>query len=162
MAQIVARAAEKTKVTSIEELTKLIPTINARQPVNTVKIESPAGTINPERTIQKVYNPAQYNIRVRSIRSATLGDLIVRTEGPDAAQKLIKSETLTKNGYKVVPIKARDPKILIFGTDFKTKKELSNQIFDQNEEIAGEDPDTFLEKFRPYTRGASTNAPITV
>ena len=143
MARVVAKTAKKSKVSSIQELTKIIPTIKARQPANAVKIVPPVGTKNPEIAIEKVYNPAQYNIRVRRLRSTASNDLIVRTEGPDDAQKLIQSETLTKNGYKVIPIKARDPKILIFGTDFKTKSDPINQIFEQNEEIAGQDPRKF-------------------
>ena len=150
MAQVVAGPPlKKTKASAIRVLTKIIPTIKDKQYFNSVKIVPPPGTKNPDKAIQKVYNLAQYNIKISSLRMTSSNELIVRTETSDDAQRLMKSNTLAKNGYKVIPLKARNPKIIIFGTQFKTKDEVTDKIFEQNEDIAGRDADLFATRFVP-------------
>ena len=83
------------------------------------------------------------------MRPTVSNDLIVRTDTPDDAQRLIKSNTLAKNGYKVVPLEARNPKIIIFGTQFQSKTEVTEKIFEQNEDVAGEDPELVAKNFIP-------------
>jgi len=160
IAQVVAKPANSAKTnkpSNVKDLAKLIPTIRAKPPSNAARIVPPDGINNPEKAILRVYNPAQYNIKVRSLRATNNNELIVRTNGPEDIKKLAQSKTLSKNGYKIVPIVPKMPKIIIFGINIKSKDELTDQIYEQNEDFAGEDPETFKSQFKPIYSWSRNN-----
>ena len=144
-AQAVAKPTTKPK--TIKELAKFIPNLKPNQPQNVAKIMPPKGTPYPDKAIVNIYNPAEHNIKVRSLRTTSTKDLIVRTNSPEDIEKLSKATALTKHGYKVITFKPRNPKILIFGLNISDKKQVVEDIFNQNEEIAGND--IFEQQFRP-------------
>lgn len=78
------------------------------------------------------------------MRPMASDDLIIRTEHQDDAQRLLKSKTIIKNGYENVSLKAHNPKIIIFGIPFKTKEELTDSIYEENEQAADEDHYLFI------------------
>ena len=142
-------ASKQNKPNNIKDLVKLIPTIRPNSPQNVAKIVPPKGTSNPARDILDIYNPAEFNIKVRSLRQTASKDLIVRTESPDDIRKLTVAGDLTKHGYRVVPFTLRNPKILIFGLNITDSTKLVEGVYDQNEDIAGNDYKTFLTQFKP-------------
>ena len=147
---MVARSTDKpAKPASIADLAKIIPNITAKQPSNVARIIPPSGTPYPDKAIMQIYNPAQRNIKVKSLRTTATNDLKVRTNGPDDIKQLSMSKTLIRNGYKVVPITAKNPKIIIFGITIPNKEMLIEAILEQNADIVGDDPDEFKSKFKP-------------
>ena len=159
LAQLVARAPKTKLPKSVQELTKLIPSIKNKTANNVVRIIPPSGTKNPEKDITRIYNPAEFNIKVRSLRSTTSKELIVRTEGPEDVTKLTQADDLVKHGYKVVPITAKNPKIIIFGLNIKESKDLVEQVYDQNADFAGDDYKIFAQQFKPIYSWSSNKRP---
>ena len=146
-AQVVSMPA--TKPMSINKLVKIIPTLKSNTPQNVAKIVPPKGTPYPEKAVVNIYNSAEHNVKVRNLQTASTKDLIVRTNIPDDINKLAKSTALAKHGYKVIPFKPRNPKILIFGVSISDKKLLVESFYYQNEEVAGDDIVIFDQQFRP-------------
>ena len=146
-------ASKQNKLNSIKDLVKLIPTLKPNSPQNVAKIVPPKGTNNPGKEILNIYNPVEFNIKVRSLRQTANKDLIVRTDGPEDIKKLTAAGDLTKHGYKVIPVALKNPKILIFGIGTKDRTKdstkLVKSVYDQNEDIAGNDYKTFHSQFKP-------------
>ena len=109
----------------------------------------PKSTPYPEKAIVNIYNPAQHNVKVRSLRTALTKELIARTDTPDDINKRAKAATLAKHGYKVIPFKPRNLKILIFGLTISDKQFLVESIYDQNVDLAVDYYKIFETQFRP-------------
>ena len=101
-----------------------------------------------------IYNPAEFNIKVRSLRQTTNKDLIIRTDGPEDIKKLTEAGDLTKHGCRVIPMTLRNPRILMFRLDIKDSTKLVESIYNQNEDIAGNDYKILHNQFRPPHRGS--------